>query len=284
PSTRQSRARSSRPSGRTSPTRTIRSRRKLNSLPKYVVSKTLEQCPMELDADQGRRRGSGGRAEAGVRSGAPGPRKRRSGPDVDAPRSRRRVPALDLPGRARLGEAPLRGRIHAGCTQARRRQDDQHGRRKSTSTSRQEDPDTGRSPSRRAASPRRKRRLPPDVSSVMMRNGDAPPPCKDEMLLQNRKTITELLYLSDAYRRVFDARVVAVDAERGALAFDQTAFFPTGGGQPNDTGRLAFAATAAEVVDITKDSDGIVWHTLAAGTALPGLGEEVQGPIDWHRP
>ena len=47
---------------------------------------------------------------------------------------------------------------------------------------------------------------------------------------------TELLYLRDAYLREFTATVV--DRRDGAVALDRTAFYPTGGGQPHDTGRL----------------------------------------------
>ena len=47
---------------------------------------------------------------------------------------------------------------------------------------------------------------------------------------------TDLLYLRDAYLRVFDAQVTDVDA--GRVALDSTAFYPTGGGQPHDEGRL----------------------------------------------
>jgi misacylated tRNA(Ala) deacylase len=87
---------------------------------------------------------------------------------------------------------------------------------------------------------------------------------------------TESLYLRDAYQRVFDARVVAVDADGARVALDRSAFYPTGGGQPNDTGTLA----GAQVVDVRK-GDGLVWHTLVG--PLPAVGDRVEGEIDWHR-
>jgi misacylated tRNA(Ala) deacylase len=88
---------------------------------------------------------------------------------------------------------------------------------------------------------------------------------------------TVLLYLRDAYLRRFEADVVAVDGERVAL--DQTAFYPTGGGQPYDTGVLAGRA----VTDVRKDPDGdAVWHTLAPGPALEA-GEQITGELDWER-
>ena len=86
----------------------------------------------------------------------------------------------------------------------------------------------------------------------------------------------DLLYLRDAYLKTFTATVTAVDGQRVAL--DRTAFYPTGGGQPHDTGALAGAA----VVDVRKEGDD-VWHTLADGSAVPAVGEEVEGEIDWER-
>jgi misacylated tRNA(Ala) deacylase len=86
--------------------------------------------------------------------------------------------------------------------------------------------------------------------------------------------VTELLYLRDAYQREFDAVVVAVDD--GRVALDGTFFYPTGGGQPHDTGTLHGAA----VVDVRK-ADDLVWHTLDG--ALPEVGETVHGVVDWVR-
>ena len=104
-----------------------------------------------------------------------------------------------------------------------------------------------------------------------------------DMLLADTKAMTELLYLSDAYLCEFDAEVVAADAEANAVALDRTAFFPTGGGQPHDTGELSFAGTSAEVVDVAKGKDGLAWHTVQAGRAHPELGQEVHGVVHWQR-
>jgi misacylated tRNA(Ala) deacylase len=86
----------------------------------------------------------------------------------------------------------------------------------------------------------------------------------------------DLLYLRDAYLREFDATVVAVDGSRVAL--DRTAFYPTGGGQPHDTGQLG----GSPVVDVRKDGDE-VWHTLAEHAPVPAVGDSVHGEIDWER-
>ncbi|MHB8467572.1 MAG: alanyl-tRNA editing protein [Acidimicrobiales bacterium] len=86
--------------------------------------------------------------------------------------------------------------------------------------------------------------------------------------------VTDLLYLRDAYLERFPARVVGVLDD--AVALDQTAFNPTGGGQPHDTGRLG----GADVVDVRKDGDA-VWHVLAG--PLPSVGDDVEGVVDWTR-
>jgi misacylated tRNA(Ala) deacylase len=85
---------------------------------------------------------------------------------------------------------------------------------------------------------------------------------------------TELLYLRDAYQREFDATVAAVRGDQVAL--DRTAMYPTGGGQPHDTGTLA----DSRVVDVRKEGD-LVWHRLDG--PVPAEGEQVHVTIDWER-
>ena len=70
-------------------------------------------------------------------------------------------------------------------------------------------------------------------------------------------SVTDQLFLRDAYLRRFEATVTAVDGDGGRVALDRTAFYPTGGGQPHDTGTLAGRA----VTDVRKEGDQ-VWHTL----------------------
>jgi misacylated tRNA(Ala) deacylase len=86
--------------------------------------------------------------------------------------------------------------------------------------------------------------------------------------------VTELLYLADAYLTECSARVAAVDGNRVAL--DRTIFYPTGGGQPHDTGTLA----GGVVTDVRKEGD-LVWHTVEG--PVPGPGDAVEGAIDWPR-
>jgi misacylated tRNA(Ala) deacylase len=86
---------------------------------------------------------------------------------------------------------------------------------------------------------------------------------------------TELLYLRDAYLTEFDATVV--DARDGAVALDRTAFYPTGGGQPHDTGSLA----GHPVIEVRKEGD-LVWHTIN-GDELASIGDTMHGEVDWTR-
>ena len=86
---------------------------------------------------------------------------------------------------------------------------------------------------------------------------------------------TELLYLVDAYLTEFDAQVI--DVRENAIALDRTIFYPTGGGQPNDTGDIS----GARVTDVRKEG-AIVWHTLESGKDFV-LGDAVKGRVDWDR-
>jgi alanyl-tRNA synthetase len=91
---------------------------------------------------------------------------------------------------------------------------------------------------------------------------------------------TERLYYEDSHLTEFDAVVTTsapADGGRTAVTLDRTAFYPTGGGQPTDTGALG----AARVVECAEAEDGSVLH-FVEGSA-PGAGESVRGRIDWPR-
>jgi misacylated tRNA(Ala) deacylase len=94
---------------------------------------------------------------------------------------------------------------------------------------------------------------------------------------------TELLYLHDAYARSVDAVVTAVDQRDAGVrvTLDRTVFYPTGGGQPYDTGVLRWDGGAAGVTGVRKEGPD-VWHALA-GTDAPAVGDRVAGEIDWER-
>lgn len=94
---------------------------------------------------------------------------------------------------------------------------------------------------------------------------------------------TRLLCLEDASLRRFDAAVVSSDPETGAVVLDQTAFYPGGGGQPADTGRLVGADGRAWSVTAMGKSGGAAVHTVEPAGELPQPGDEITGEIDWER-
>jgi len=93
---------------------------------------------------------------------------------------------------------------------------------------------------------------------------------------------TDKLYLTDAYLTEFTARVTEIDVEGHRVALDRTAFYATGGGQPNDTGTLSWGGDPALVAAV-KSEGPTVWHRLDGDGPLPEVGVEVEGAIDWER-
>ena len=94
--------------------------------------------------------------------------------------------------------------------------------------------------------------------------------------------MTDLLYQTDSYLSEFLALVVAVDSEQHAVALDVTAFYPGGGGQPNDTGVLMVDGQDLAVTKLKRDGEHL-WHVLDSSAALPAVGQQVAGRIDWQR-
>lgn len=95
--------------------------------------------------------------------------------------------------------------------------------------------------------------------------------------------MTELIFRDNAYERSCQARVVAVD-ERG-IRLDRTVFYPTGGGQPGDSGMLRFGEGTTIAIADTVKGDGAdeVIHVPAPGSATLAVGAEVVAEIDWER-
>lgn len=94
--------------------------------------------------------------------------------------------------------------------------------------------------------------------------------------------MTVLLYPTDSYLHEFSAQVVAANPEQHAVALDRTAFYPGGGGQPNDTGWLLMDGRESPVVKVKREGEH-VWHWLAPDAALPVTGTSVAGRLDWQR-
>ena len=96
--------------------------------------------------------------------------------------------------------------------------------------------------------------------------------------------MTERLYYDDAYLWQFDARVIAVREGRKPgtwdVALNRSAFYPTSGGQPYDTGVLRCGDRILNVLDVEADRAGRVWHTVDGPAEA---GNTVHGEIDGDR-
>lgn len=91
---------------------------------------------------------------------------------------------------------------------------------------------------------------------------------------------TERLYYQDSHLIEFDARVIdRTERVSGwtAVTLDRTAFYPTGGGQPSDTGTL----NGLRVVECIDDEEDGVLHVIQG--RAPDVGTLVKGRVDWLR-
>ena len=91
--------------------------------------------------------------------------------------------------------------------------------------------------------------------------------------------VTERLYYGDSHLVDFEARVVDLTERVSgwtAIVLDRTAFYPTGGGQPSDTGTL----DGSRVVECVDDGENVL-HVVQGTT--PARGAIVRGRIDWSR-
>ena len=91
----------------------------------------------------------------------------------------------------------------------------------------------------------------------------------------------EELFRQDAYLKEADATVTGLD-ERG-VRLDRTIFYPTGGGQPGDTGTMRWDGGEAKIVDALKAEGGDVLHVIAPDAPKPAVGTKVRIELDWDR-
>ena len=89
----------------------------------------------------------------------------------------------------------------------------------------------------------------------------------------------EKIYMEDAYIKEFSARVLSVSGGNHII-LDRTAFYPLGGGQPNDVGVLKREGEEFRVVNVLKSGEEIV-HEVDRGGLKEG--DEVLGIIEWNR-
>jgi len=89
--------------------------------------------------------------------------------------------------------------------------------------------------------------------------------------------MTELLYQIDSYLKEFSAQVVGHVPEQNGVLLDRTAFYPGGGGQPNDAGQLLVDSKVYSVTSVARGNIHIVEGEL------PAVGTTVTGKLDWDR-
>lgn len=95
---------------------------------------------------------------------------------------------------------------------------------------------------------------------------------------------TLALFDSAPYQNAFNARVIAV-SEHG-VALEHTLFYPTGGGQPGDTGHLTLAdGTRVDVTGTVRDpvQRSIIWHQVEHCPEQLTAGVRVDAGLDWDR-
>lgn len=96
--------------------------------------------------------------------------------------------------------------------------------------------------------------------------------------------MTDALFRDDAYLKSCDATVLAV-TERGGVVLDRTIFYPTGGGQPGDSGtvRCADGSSIRIATTVKGETPDEIVHVPAEGEALPAAGSAVTLELDWDR-
>jgi len=93
--------------------------------------------------------------------------------------------------------------------------------------------------------------------------------------------MTEELFREDAYLKSCGATVTAVgDA---GIVLDRTVFYPTGGGQPGDSGTLTRADGSTVVIVDARKADGGIAHVPAEAAPPVAVGEKVTATLDWDR-
>ncbi len=91
--------------------------------------------------------------------------------------------------------------------------------------------------------------------------------------------MTDKVYWREMYRRDIDA--FATDCSESGIILDRTVFYPTGGGQPNDTGKITFNGKTVNIVDVKKSGEEVLHIPEGPVDIAPGT--KVHCEIDWGR-
>jgi misacylated tRNA(Ala) deacylase len=94
--------------------------------------------------------------------------------------------------------------------------------------------------------------------------------------------LTDFLFRADPYLTHASATVIAHTPE-GGIVLDKTVFYPTGGGQPGDSGVIVWDGMRIPVATTIKAEGGHVALVPAAPLAMPGPGALIEQHLDWDR-
>lgn len=94
---------------------------------------------------------------------------------------------------------------------------------------------------------------------------------------------TVALFRTDPYLKTATAEIIA-RTEEGGVVVDRSIFYPRGGGQPGDSGRILWQGGSAEIASTVKTPDGLGVVLVPSGPApMPSEGTQIEMLLDWER-
>lgn len=94
--------------------------------------------------------------------------------------------------------------------------------------------------------------------------------------------MTIALFRQDAYQTEAEA-VVTAHTPEGGIVLDHCLFYPTGGGQPGDSGRLEWRGRSLPIATAVKADGAAIALVAAEPQPLPAVGTALRQTIDWPR-
>ncbi|MHA1442961.1 MAG: alanyl-tRNA editing protein [Candidatus Heimdallarchaeota archaeon] len=94
--------------------------------------------------------------------------------------------------------------------------------------------------------------------------------------------LTEQMFMTDSYLRSFEAKIVKISEDNLNVYLDRTAFYPGGGGQPNDEGVMKIAEQICKVNKVGRDQNREIYHRLEKPLDI-SPDEIVSCEVDWDK-